>query len=114
MRPPFGSYNDNVKNVAGVRKQSIAIWDFDSEDSIGATPAQSKKLYDAVIKKKPSNILALNHEVYKGTAHEVIPYAIKKLQAAGYKLVTLSECLDGKPAYQSVGKPSKPDSSWHC
>jgi hypothetical protein len=30
----------------------------------GATPAQSKKLYDDVIAKRPSNILALNHETY--------------------------------------------------
>lgn len=36
---------------------------------------------------------------------ETLPYAIKKLQGAGYKLVTVAECL-GKPAYQTVGKPS--------
>ncbi|KAG9079760.1 Carbohydrate esterase 4 protein [Ceratobasidium sp. 370] len=85
MRPPFGEYNDNVKNVAGARGQSIAMWDFDSEDSLGASPAQSKKLYDQAIAKKPSTILALNHEVFERTAHEVIPYAIETLQAAGYK-----------------------------
>ncbi|KAG9123481.1 Carbohydrate esterase 4 protein [Ceratobasidium sp. 392] len=60
MRPPYGEYN-------------------------GATPAQSKKLYDAVIKKKPSTILTLNHDIFKGTAYEFVPYAIEKLQKAGYK-----------------------------
>ncbi|KAG9123482.1 Carbohydrate esterase 4 protein [Ceratobasidium sp. 392] len=93
MRPPYGNYNDNVKNVAGARNQSIAIWDFDSEDSIGATPAKSKKLYDAAIKKKPSTILALNHEVYERTAHEVLPYAISKLQSAGYESMIFSDLL---------------------
>lgn len=42
------------------------------------------------------------------TAHQVVPYAIQKLQAAGYQLVTVSECL-GLPAYQSVVDPSTPD-----
>lgn len=37
---------------------------FSSEDSIGATPAQSKALYDQIIGQHPSTILALNHEVY--------------------------------------------------
>lgn len=113
MRPPYGNYNDNVRNVAGARGQKIAIWDFDSQDSVGATPAQSKQLYDQVIAQRPSTLLALNHETYERTAHEVIPYVIPKLQAAGYKLVTLAECL-GLPAYQSVGSPATPDASWTC
>ncbi|KAG8712548.1 Carbohydrate esterase 4 protein [Ceratobasidium sp. 394] len=88
MRPPYGNYN-------------------------GATPAQSKQYYDQIIGQHPSTILALNHEVYETTAHQVVPYAIQKLQAAGYKLVTLAECLGEQP-YQSVGAPGTPDSSWTC
>jgi len=42
--------------------------------------------------------------------HQVLPYAIQKLQAAGYQLVTLAECL-GMPAYQSVVAPGTPDVS---
>ncbi|CEL53830.1 hypothetical protein RSOLAG1IB_06611 [Rhizoctonia solani AG-1 IB] len=113
MRPPYGNYNDNVREAAGVRGQKLAIWDFDSEDSVGATPARSKQLYDQTISQRPSTILALNHETYERTAHEVIPYAIQKLQAAGYKLVTLAECLGQQP-YQSVGSPQTPDASWTC
>jgi len=113
MRPPYGEYNNIVRNVAGARGQTIANWDFDSQDANDATPAESKKLYTAIAKKRPSTILALNHEVYERTAHEVLPHAIKKLQAAGYQLVTLAECLD-MPAYQSVGKPSKPTDDWKC
>ncbi|CCO29968.1 carbohydrate esterase family 4 protein [Rhizoctonia solani AG-1 IB] len=73
----------------------------------------SKQLYDQTISQRPSTILALNHETYERTAHEVIPYAIQKLQAAGYKLVTLAECLGQQP-YQSVGSPQTPDASWTC
>ena len=44
------------------------------------------------------------------TVHQVLPYAIKKLQAAGYKLVSLAECT-GLPAYQSVTTPGVRDVS---
>ena len=40
--------------------------------------------------------------------HDVLPYAIKVLQKAGYKLVTVAECLGQQP-YLSVGPPSQPD-----
>ncbi|KAJ7157582.1 carbohydrate esterase family 4 protein [Mycena crocata] len=132
MRPPYGSYNDLVRQASFLRGQSLAIWDFDSGDSAGKTVAQSKALYDGVAKSKPSTLLSLGHETYETTAlrppfithplslisaslksHTVLPYAISKLQAAGYKLVTLDKCL-GLPAYQSVKAPGTPDASWKC
>ncbi|KAG8690969.1 Carbohydrate esterase 4 protein [Ceratobasidium sp. 423] len=113
MRPPYGSYNDNVRDVAGARGQMIVNWDFDSGDSTGVPAAASKLLYDQIVARHPSTILALNHETHETTAHEVVPYAIQKLQAAGYELVTVAECLDLQP-YQSVGSPETPDASWHC
>jgi peptidoglycan/xylan/chitin deacetylase (PgdA/CDA1 family) len=113
MRPPYGNYNDLVRQASYIRGQVLAIWDFDSGDSVGATPAQSEASYDQIIGQHPSNILALNHETYETTAHQVLPYAIKKLQAAGYKLVSLAECT-GLPAYQNVGTPGVRDSTWTC
>jgi len=41
-------------------------------------------------------------------SHQIVPYAIQRLQAAGYKLVTVAECL-GMPAYQSVSAPGVRD-----
>ncbi|KAF9552564.1 carbohydrate esterase family 4 protein [Agrocybe pediades] len=107
MRPPYGNYNNLVRQASAVRGQVLAIWDFDSGDSTGSTVAQSETAYDKLIASKPKNILALNHET------EVLPYAIKKLQAAGYKLVTLAECT-GLPAYQSQVAPGTRDSTWKC
>jgi peptidoglycan/xylan/chitin deacetylase (PgdA/CDA1 family) len=128
MRPPYGSYNNLVREVAYERGQKVVLWDFDSGDSTGSTASQSNKAYDALIKKHPSTILALNHEVYststyfygesccgylliilwlilsESTAYTVLPHAIKALQKAGYKLVTVAECR-GKQPYQSVSAP---------
>jgi len=111
VRPPYGSYNNLVRQVAHTRGQKLVTWDFDSGDSTGSTPAQSNAAYDKLAKKHPSTVLALNHEVYEQTAHVVLPHAIKVLKAKGYKLVTVAECLGVKP-YQSVSAPQS--GSWTC
>jgi len=113
IRPPYGNYNDLVLQVAYQRNQSVVMWDFDSGDSTGSTPAQSEAAYDALIAQKPANILALNHETEETTALQVLPYAIQKLQAAGYRLVTLAECV-GLPPYQSTQAPGVRDATWTC
>ena len=134
MRPPYGSYNNNVREVAYKRGQKLVLWDFDSGDSTGSTASQSKKKYDDLVAKKPNNILALNHEVYsaslfflgialwtpidrghftESTAYTVLPYAIKLLKANGYKLVTVAECLGTSP-YQSVTSPQTVSPLYSC
>ncbi|KAF5374533.1 hypothetical protein D9615_009075 [Tricholomella constricta] len=138
-RPPYGEYNDLVVEVARVRGQTLANWDFDSGDSSGKTTAQIMQAYDGIALARPSTILALNHDVYRKhspfpppplfltqvpitnehranieqTAQVIVPHAIATLQRAGYKLVTLAECL-GMPAYQYVGPPAVRDASWTC
>ncbi|KAG5726443.1 Chitin deacetylase, partial [Termitomyces sp. T112] len=108
MRPPYGNYNDLVRQASEIRGQKLVIWDFDSGDSVGATPDESKDDYDELIDEHPQTILALNHETIETTAHQVLPYAIQQLQDAGYRLVSLAECV-GLPAYQSVGPRGTPD-----
>ena len=82
-----------------------------SGDSVGASVAESKAVYDQIISEHPNTVLALNHETYETTAHQVLPYAIQKLQAAGYKLVTVAECL-GKQPYQSQAAPQTVSTSF--
>lgn len=113
MRPPYGEYDDEVLQVAGSRGQSVVIWDFDSGDSVGASASQSKNDYKNLIAKKPNNVLTLNHETYATTVNDVIPYAIQQFKNAGYKMVTVAQCL-GQSPYQSTGSPSPRDSTWKC
>ncbi|RDB28531.1 hypothetical protein Hypma_014946 [Hypsizygus marmoreus] len=113
MRPPYGSYNNLVLDASGARGQSVVTWDFDSGDSVGASVAQQKTNYNNLVNRRPNTILALNHEVYSSTVFQTLPYAIGKLKGAGYRLVTLAECL-GKPAYQSVRAPEARTSAWKC
>ncbi|PBL01628.1 carbohydrate esterase family 4 protein [Armillaria gallica] len=111
MRPPYGSYNVGVLQVAAAHNQSVIIWDFDSGDSVGETAENSEKDYDTLVAKHPSTILTLNHETVGDTT--VLPHALDDLLGAGYNLVTVAECL-GLPPYLSVAAPSAQDASWTC
>ncbi|KAF8072279.1 hypothetical protein FPV67DRAFT_930193 [Lyophyllum atratum] len=113
-RPPYGEYNQLVQQVAQAQGQTLVTWDFDSADSIGDSAKQSQALYAAQVLKHPVNMLTLNHDVYKSTAYKLLPYAINKLQDAGYKLVTVAECL-GRTPYWSVGNPAvRNNATWVC
>ncbi|KAF9036289.1 carbohydrate esterase family 4 protein [Panaeolus papilionaceus] len=112
-RPPYGNYNDQVLEVAAARQQDIVYWDFDSGDSVGASAEQQKANYDEVISRHPPTIMSLQHDVHETSIRSTLPYAIQKLQAADYKLVTLSECLGTSP-YLKVAEPSPRDGSWTC
>lgn len=35
MRPPYGEYNNNVRQVAAENGQSVIMWNYDSGDSVG-------------------------------------------------------------------------------
>ncbi|KAJ1302871.1 hypothetical protein OPQ81_003171 [Rhizoctonia solani] len=113
MRPPYGEYNDEVVEKAANNGQTVVIWDFDSEDSIGATAEQSKSYYDKVLDQRPGTILTLNHETIETTPHKVIPYALQKIKEKGYKMVTVAQCLGMEP-YQVITSPSSRDGSWTC
>ncbi|CAE6530782.1 unnamed protein product [Rhizoctonia solani] len=113
MRPPYGEYDNEVREVAGSLGQKVVIWDFDSGDSAGKSASQSKNDYKNLVSKNPNNVLTLNHETYATTVNDVIPYAIQQFKAKGYKMVTVAQCL-GQSPYKSTGSPSPRDSTWKC
>jgi len=113
VRPPYGAYNNLVRQVAAQRGQKLVLWDFDSKDTLGYTPAQTEQLFADVVKTHPSTLLPLMHEVINGTVFEVLPYAVNLFKKAGYKLVTLADCIGASP-YQKVVTPPPLNSSWTC
>ena len=72
MRPPYGNYNDQVRSASAIRNQQLVLWDFDSEDSVGATVQESDQLYTNLANSHPNNVLALNHETYQTTAYVLL------------------------------------------
>ncbi|KAJ7183315.1 carbohydrate esterase family 4 protein [Mycena filopes] len=114
MRPPYGSYNDEVREVAYQMNQSLVVWDFDSGDSIGATLQESQGNYTQAIASNVTNLLALNHETVKTTAASLVPWAINAFQTAGYQLVTVAECLGLVPYSYQAPQVGTRDSTWFC
>ncbi|KAJ7868832.1 carbohydrate esterase family 4 protein [Mycena leptocephala] len=101
LRPPYGNYNNLVRQTAKKNSKSLVVWDFDSGDSVGETWEQSEIDYNAIIAKHPQTLLALY----------LLPTVIPRLQAAGYKLVTLAECLGLEP-YTFVGSFGPRDATY--
>ncbi|KAF7771713.1 CAZyme family CE4 [Agaricus bisporus var. burnettii] len=112
-RPPFGSYNDLVRQAAAVRGQALANWDFETGDAVGVTVPEQYAKIDELIARHPNTILSLQHETIASTMTEVLPYFLQQLQGAGYRLVSVAECT-GLPAYQYVTEPQQADETWHC
>ncbi|TRM61761.1 hypothetical protein BD626DRAFT_537912 [Schizophyllum amplum] len=114
LRPPYGSTNDQVTAVASARGYSaLVVWNFDSNDWAGASATAVNSAYDNIAAQHPDSIITLNHETIEQTAHTTLTHAIETLQAAGYNLVTVAECMGVDP-YQSIGEPSTRDSTWTC
>ncbi|KAG8891262.1 Carbohydrate esterase 4 protein, partial [Tulasnella sp. 408] len=111
VRPPYGSYNDLCRQVAQENGQSIVQWDFDSGDSAGASASQIEDAYQDIVQRHPSTILTLNHETYETTV-QALNNALETLTGAGYRLVTVAECLGGLDPYVSRTVPAVRDASW--
>ena len=89
------------------------MWSMDSGDSRGQPVDYSITQYEQQAARFPSPDIALNHETNRGTIDSVIPQAVKKLNKAGYKLVSLAQCLGVEP-YEYVGGRTKRDETWIC
>ena len=50
------------------------------------------------------------------TSQTTIPYAIPRLEKAGYQIVAVDTCMgsQGEWPYEYMGEPGQPDSTWVC
>ena len=84
LRPPGGSYNDKVKNSAGM---PIIIWSVDTEDW---KSRNANKICNRVIGKVKDGDIVLMHDLYESTA-EATKRIVPALVKAGFQLVTVEE-----------------------
>lgn len=90
LRPPYGSYNKNVKTICKDLNMVIATWHVDTEDW---KTRSASKTYNAIMKgAKTTGVIILCHDLYSSTADAVIR-AVPELTAKGVQLVTVSELL---------------------
>ncbi|KAG8858963.1 Carbohydrate esterase 4 protein [Tulasnella sp. 330] len=102
FRPPYGAINAAIDSLLADQNQIPVTWNFDSGDSTGSSPSESIAAYAAWIQTGQS-LIALNHETYPGTVNTVVEAVIPMLLDAGYRFVTIAECLNLGSAYIAAG-----------
>ncbi len=88
LRPPYGSFNDTVKQIAN---GPIILWNVDTEDWKHRDSAYIKNY--VATHAKPGAII-LMHDIHPTTV-EAVPTMVDELKQAGYTLVTVSELFGG-------------------
>ncbi|KAK8864144.1 hypothetical protein IAR55_001390 [Kwoniella newhampshirensis] len=117
FRPPYGSYNDLVLQVLAQRGyKKLFLWSEDTGDANGESAGYSQNVLDGVVGDFPKPHLVLEHSPIQSTSGQVLPYAVPRLESAGYRLVSVDTCLggNGEWPYEYIGEPGTPDGSWTC
>lgn len=92
LRPPYGSYNDNVKSVCQSLDQPIILWSIDTLD--WKTKNADTSFRNVMDQVKDGDII-LFHDIYEPSVEAAIRL-IPALQDAGYQMVTVSEMGEAK------------------
>jgi polysaccharide deacetylase family sporulation protein PdaB len=92
FRPPEGSWNEQVLEVAREQDYSIILWDIDTLDW-AHTPAE--KISSYVLENTQGGNIILMHDYQSGSCGtmQALRMFIPELLARGYKFVTVSELL---------------------
>ena len=104
MRPPYSSCTaaSGCQQDLADLGYVVSYFDLDTDDYNNVTPDKIQNAKDRVFNAiNPSNpqvdaFQAIAHDIHQQTAQNLTGYMIQTMQAKGYKLVTLGECL-GEP-----------------
>lgn len=95
FRPPFGSYNNTLIQVAEEMGIHVIQWDVDSLDWKDLTAEQ---IHERVTSRVQSGSIVLFHNNGKHTAQS-LPGIIETLQGEGYEIVPISQLIHLKNYY---------------
>ena len=92
FRPPQGSWNQRVYDIARERDYSVILWDLDTLDW-AHTP--SDKIASYILENAKSGNIILMHDYHSGgcTTIEALRMFIPNLIEQGYRFVTVSELI---------------------
>ena len=96
LRPPYGSYNDDVLKVA---KMPAVLW---SVDTLDWKTKSKKETVKAILEAQDGDIILL-HDIHEWSVKAAIK-AIPKLIDKGYQLVTVSEMAAARNGGMAAGQ----------
>ncbi|MBR6807877.1 MAG: polysaccharide deacetylase family protein [Clostridia bacterium] len=89
VRPPYGSYNDEVKSVGAELGVAFVNW---SVDTLDWKTKDASILHDKIISSARDGAVILCHDIHKSTV-DAMETAIPQLISEGYQLVTFTEMM---------------------
>lgn len=89
IRPPYGSYDNTVKNVCAYLGIVIVNWSVDTLDWKYKNP---DRIYQTIMNEVKDGDIILCHDLH-GTTVDAMERVIPALIAEGYQLVTVTELL---------------------
>ncbi|MGI6164034.1 MAG: polysaccharide deacetylase family protein [Bacillota bacterium] len=97
IRPTYGSYNEELRESAGM---PMILWSVDTRDWETRDAAYvSKKVLECV----QDGDIVLMHDIYVSTA-DAVKIIVPELKSRGYQLVTVSELHEAKGVALEAGK----------
>lgn len=89
LRPPYGSNNDELKNVCAELGVIMANW---SIDTLDWDHKDANQIYEIIMEEVEDGEIILCHDLY-GSTVDAMERVIPELISRGYQLVTVSELL---------------------
>ena len=99
MRPPYGSYNEDLRAVSAQLGVSLINWSIDSQDWKNR---DAKAIHNAIVSNAKSGAIILCHDLY-GTTVDAMETIIPALIDKGYQFVTVSELFTYNGGALSTG-----------
>lgn len=99
MRPPYSSCDSACALDLEELGYHVIYFDLDTEDYLNTLPAQiqtPRNNFLGNISSKPvktSDWLVISHDIHQQTAYSLTEFTLQKLTAAGFKSVTVGQCL---------------------
>lgn len=98
-RPPYGSHNEAVRDIAGGHGLVLVNWSIDTEDW---RTRQADRTVSAILDSVANGHIILCHDTVEETA-DAMDIVIPALVERGYQLVTVTEMLEAAGAMPAAG-----------
>ncbi|WP_099189222.1 polysaccharide deacetylase family protein [Tepidibacter mesophilus] len=97
FRPPFGSYNTYLKDLAKRHNVKIILWSSSQDCKDWSNPGV-KKIADTVINNVGNGDIILLHDYVNTTSqtYEALKIILPELKRRGYRFVTVSQLIKNK------------------
>jgi len=92
VRPPFGDWDDTVRDEAARQHAGIVLWNIDSQDW---QSRNTRKVVDRVLSTVERGSIVLMHDIYPTTV-DAVPGVVEGLRERGLTPVTVPTLLGGK------------------